>query len=171
MDQIKEAQLKLGYAKETVRLYYPAPSLMRLLGMEEEMSPDALVEFLQKEPALSSSPLGGLQFSNRGNRIEVQVPPEGAEYVHLEIQKPEFLATLIELFAANPHSTLEEIRSVFASFDVNYICRQMPKGSDFDCVLYFPDGRVDAYYYCVKEEMGHTIYHRFTRDDYEELLR
>ena len=26
-DQVKEAQLKLGYAKETVRLYYPVDSL------------------------------------------------------------------------------------------------------------------------------------------------
>jgi hypothetical protein len=171
MDQIKEAQLKLGYAKETVRLYYPAPSLMRLLEMEAEISPDALVELLQKEPALSSSPLGGLEFSNRGKRIEVQVPPEGAEYVHREIPKPEFLAALIGLFAANPHSTLEEICGVFASFDETYICRQMPEGSDFDCVLYFPDGKIDAYCYCIKEEMGHTIYHRFTREDYEELLR
>jgi hypothetical protein len=171
MDQIKEAQLKLGYAKETVRLYYPAPSLMRLLGMEMEMSPGALVERLQKEPALAASPLGVLQFSFHGDRIEVQVPPEGAVYVHREIPRPEFLAALIELFASNPHSTLEEIRRVFASFDENYICQQMPAGSDFDYVLYFPDGKVDAYYYCVKEEMGHTIYHRFTREDYEELLR
>ncbi len=33
-DQIKEAQLKLGYAEETVRLYYPLSSLRMLLGVE-----------------------------------------------------------------------------------------------------------------------------------------
>ena len=27
MDQIKEAQIKLGFAKETTRLYYPVESL------------------------------------------------------------------------------------------------------------------------------------------------
>ena len=31
-DQVKEAQLKLGYAKETVRLYYPVDSLNTILG-------------------------------------------------------------------------------------------------------------------------------------------
>ena len=40
----------------------------------------------------------------------------------------------------------------------------------FDYVLYFKDKTVDAYYYCIKEEMGHTIYHRFTKEDYQ-LLR
>ena len=44
-----------------------------------------------------------------------------------------------------------------------------PEGSDFDEVLYFKDASVDAYYYCVKEEMGHTIYHRFTKEDMENL--
>ena len=32
-DQIKEAQIKLGYAKETVRLYYPLDSLNALLKL------------------------------------------------------------------------------------------------------------------------------------------
>ena len=32
-DQVKEAQLKLGYAKETVRLYYPVDSLNTILGI------------------------------------------------------------------------------------------------------------------------------------------
>ena len=45
----------------------------------------------------------------------------------------------------------------------------MPEGSDFDEVLYFKDASVDAYYYCVKEEMGQTIYHRFTKEDMENL--
>ena len=31
-DQVKEAQLKLGYAPETVRLYYPGASLNEILG-------------------------------------------------------------------------------------------------------------------------------------------
>lgn len=34
IDLIKEEQMKLGYQKETIRLYYPADSLLRLLGKE-----------------------------------------------------------------------------------------------------------------------------------------
>ena len=47
----------------------------------------------------------------------------------------------------------------------------MPESCDFDVVFYFDDWKIDAYYYCVKEEMGHTIYHRFTREDMVELLK
>ena len=34
-DQIKEAQLKLGYARETMRLYYPLSSLNAMLEIQE----------------------------------------------------------------------------------------------------------------------------------------
>ena len=41
-DQVKEAQLKLGYAPETVRLYYPVASLNEILGTSaRECSGDA----------------------------------------------------------------------------------------------------------------------------------
>ena len=46
----------------------------------------------------------------------------------------------------------------------------MPEGSDFDEALYFEDPSIDEYYYCVKEEMGHLIYHRFLKEDYQKLL-
>ena len=92
-DQIKEAQLKLGYARETMRLYYP------------------------------------------------------------------------EKHAC----TKEEITAVFEKFGA-YECRQMPDGMDFDYVIYFTDSSIDAYDYCIREEMGHTIYHRFARADFEALM-
>ncbi len=41
--------------------------------------------------------------------------------------------------------------------------------TDFDYVLYYCNREIDEYYYCVKMEMGHTIYHRFTKEDYELL--
>ena len=47
-DQIKEAQIKLGYVEETVRLYYPAASLNLLLGINAE-SAEELKTFLETE--------------------------------------------------------------------------------------------------------------------------
>lgn len=166
IDQIKEAQLKLGYAKETVRLYYPAASLGRLLDMPDE----ALLEKLKASAAFEKTVLGTLSFSGSNDRIEVRIPPEGAEYVHKEVDDPLFLAKLIELFQTHHHCSLADIRGVFAAFDPKYVCEKMPEGTDFDYVLYFPGGNVDPYYYCVKEEMEHTIYHRFTKEDYLALL-
>ena len=37
---------------------------------------------------------------------------------------------------------------------------------EFDLLLYFPDGKPDSYYYCLKQEGEHVLYHRFTREDY-----
>ena len=45
-----------------------------------------------------------------------------------------------------------------------------PIGMDFDYVIYFTDSSIDAYDYCIREEMGHTIYHRFARADFEALM-
>ena len=46
----------------------------------------------------------------------------------------------------------------------------MTPGTDFDYAVYFDDAEYDAYYYCVKMEMGHTIYHRFTEADYRAII-
>ena len=169
VDQIKEAQIKLGYAKETVRLYYPAQSLCALMGIEP-MDTNPLLDYLRETSDLSHGPLGELGFTAHKGRIEVKIPPQGAEYVHLQVPEPKFLAELIGFFGSHPHCHLEDIRKIFARFSDNYVCEKMPEDADFDYVLYFPDGNVDAYYYCVKEEMGHTIYHRFTKEDYQALV-
>ena len=62
IDQIKEAQIKLGYAKETVRLYYPAESLCRWMGLEA-MEARKLAQFLAKSAAFSDTVLGKLEFA------------------------------------------------------------------------------------------------------------
>lgn len=180
IDQIKEAQIKLGYAKETVRLYYPTASLNALLGTAAE-SADELLRLLGQEAKvpgheasgqsvrLEGTVLGPLEFSEHGGRIEVKIPPEGAEYVHREVPEPEFLKAVIELFATRHHCSLKEIRQIFEQFDKNYVCEKIPEEMGFDYALYFPDGKTDSYYYCVKEEMDHTIYHRFTKEDFLAL--
>lgn len=169
IDQIKEAQIKLGYVKETVRLYYPAVSIGALLGIDVKDA-DELVMQLQSDPAFSDTVLGRIQFAVHGGRIEVSIPPEGAGYVHKEVPNPAFLTDMIELFGNHHNCTLKDVCDIFEKYSQNYVCGKMPEGMDFDYVLYFEDEKIDAYYYCVKEEMGHTIYHRFTKEDYLALL-
>lgn len=169
IDQIKEAQIKLGYAKETVRLYYPAGSLCRWMGLQV-MGAQALARFLSDAPAFADTVLGKLEFAAHKGRIEVRIPPEGAQYVRQQAPEPEFLKDLIGFFGRHPHCSLEDICKIFGKYSPDYVCEKMPEGADFDYVLYFPDGNVDAYYYCVKEEMGHTIYHRFVKEDYQAFL-
>ena len=161
-DQIKEAQLKLGFAKEVMRLYYPWESLCRILEIENQEESEQMKELEQKLPELS--------FSIHQGRVEVKVPVSFVERVHKEVETPEFLADLIELFRVNHHCKLEEIQEVFAKYSRDYVCEKMSQETDFDYVLYFNDTNIDEYYYCIKMEMGHTIYHRFMKADYEPLV-
>ena len=79
-----------------------------------------------------------------------------------------FLKAIIDLFS-NPHDkSVEDVKAVFEKFGA-YVCEEMPEGSDFDEALHFEDPSVDEYYYCVKEEMGHLIYHRFLKEDYRMM--
>ena len=168
IDQIKEAQLKLGFEEETMRLYYPVASLNLLLGTACE-TPKEMARKLEELFADGKSALGTMSFRVSAGRIEVSVPPEGARYVHEHMGDVAFLKAIIELFS-NPHDkSVEDVKAVFARFGA-YICEEMPEGADFDEALHFVDPSVDAYYYCVKQEMGHLIYHRFLKEDYEKLI-
>jgi hypothetical protein len=185
IDQIKEAQLKLGYAKEIIRLYFPVTSLMRLLEIDEgecaQMSKASkvvreddycwLIDELSSDTRLCDGVLGHLEFSISDKRVEIMVPWEGVTYVHQHVPEPEFLKKIIELFSQNHHLKIEEICSCFQATGKQYVCKEMEPGTDFDYVLYFPDKVPDAWYYCVKMEMGHTIYHRFSEGDYLELIK
>ena len=112
-----------------------------------------------------------MRFSARKDRIEVGIPAEGVEYVHKHVEEPAFLKELIEFFRSHHHCSLSDVENLFKKYSDTFVCQNMPQGSDFDVVFYFEDEQIDAYYYCIKEEMGHTIYHRFTREDMIELLK
>lgn len=169
IDQIKEVQIKLGYVRESVRLYYPVSSLTAMLDIEPDTA-ERLTEKLNMQFQAFRNTFGDIRFFLRGERIEAVIPPQGAEYIHSQIPDPPFLVGLIELFRKNPHCSLNEICAVFETYCPAYKCEKMDPGMDFDYVLYFEKDGIDPYYYCMKEEMGHTIYHRFTKMDFEQLV-
>ncbi len=168
LDQVKEAQLKLGFARETVRLYYPVSSLNELLRIHEETA-EEIADLLREADAFRDLP-GDTRLHTHGGRLEVSVPPETVCLVHEKMEDPAFLKAIIELFAGHHAADRETIKNLFGSFSNHYVMEEMPEGSDFDYVMYFPDKDPDEYYYCIKEEMGHTIYHRFMEEDYRQLL-
>lgn len=168
-EQIKEAQLKLGYVRETIRLYFPVQSMCDILKTEL-VSGKELIALLEEEKEFEDTVLGKLNFTLcRGDRIEVCISARGAAYVHEQVENPPFLERMIEMFQRNHRLTIEEICEFFAGFSNHYVCEKMKPGADFDYVLYFPDHKPDSWYYCVKIEMEHTIYHRFTEADYRLL--
>ena len=167
-DQVKEARLKLGYAKETVRLYYPVDSLNTILGSNAKDDQEMLT--LLRKAFEAKSSLGELHFYSHAGRVEISIPPEGSQWVHEQVETPAFLKDLIQLFQEHHACTLEEICQVFENHGHEYVCEKMPEGSDFDYAIHFKDPSIDEYYYCIHMEMGHTIYHRFTESDYQAML-
>lgn len=117
--------------------------------------------------------MGKLSFSLHGDRVEISIPPKGVRYVHEQVEEPLFLSALIRLFQTKHHCSIEDVRKVFESVKEDYVCEKFlgeaAERMGFDYVLYFKNETIDAYRYCIKEEMGHTVYHRFTREDYERL--
>lgn len=161
VDQVKEAQIKLGYVRETIRLYYQPASLNALLETNYETSQelcDAL-EYIED-----------LSFSVCDGRVEVRVLPKLCEYIHREVKSSPFLEELIALFYNKHNCTIDEVCVLFGKYGT-YVCDKMLPGSEFDYVVYFDESEIDEYYYCIKIEDGHSIYHRFIETDYKELLK
>jgi hypothetical protein len=166
-DAIKEEQIKLGYEKETIRLYYPMHSLAHIL--EED-----IVESVGMDEALNTfadrveSKLGKVQVSHNGDRYCILIPPAGAAYVNENYSDNPFLVHFIDTIRKHD-CTLEQILEVFHSFSDQVACEKS-ETDEFDYVIYFKDSRVDDYRYCVKFDYGHTSYHRFSVKDFEFLL-
>lgn len=169
-DQLKEAQIKLGFGPSTVKLYYTTAALCALTG-SGDTSPEKLAAALSALPRSEYAGLGELQFLPHGDRVEITIPTEGVRYVHEQVEASPFLRGLIGMFAGHHHTTMEEVSALFESQQMPYIRRDMPKGAEFDHVLYFPGGEPDGYCYFFKEEMGHLSYHRFRPEDAEHLLK
>ncbi len=166
-DTIKEEQIKLGYEKETIRLYYPMSSLAHIL--EEEISdPVKLTEILMAFAELVEPRLGKLEITHKEERFCILIPPEGAAYVHEHYPDNPFLINLIE--AVRQHDcNLEKLLTVFRQYSEHVVCEKS-KSDEFDHVIYFDENTGDDYRYCVKFEHGHAIYHRFLKQDFQNLF-
>lgn len=166
-DTIKEEQIKLGYEKETIRLYYPMSSLAHIL--EEEINdPVRMTELLSAFAELVKARLGKLEITHKEERFCILIPPEGAAYVHEHYPDNSFLVDLIEAVRQN-NCTLEQLLSVFRKYSENVICEKS-KTDEFDYVIYFGENTGDEYRYCIKFEHGHANYHRFLKQDFQNLF-
>lgn len=92
--QIKESQMKLGYVRERVRLYYTLASLCRILSVEAPTA-QTLCRELNASGDWENTPLGPITFEEHLGRIEVNVSPAGVEYVHRFVAASPFLEDII----------------------------------------------------------------------------
>lgn len=165
IDIITEQQLKLGYRREKVRIYYPLLSLNRLLG--------TAYDTVQMDTALSDfcdsvkDKYGGIEVSETDGRFCLLIPPEGNEYIHGKTADYAFLAELIDI-VRHHGCTLDEILSLFHKYSDSVHIEKTEHG-EFDYLIYFKDGSPDSFRYCLSVEGEHIIYHRFTPEDYQDF--
>ncbi len=165
MEMIQEQQMKLGYEKETVRLYFPEISLKRILHLNSE---EELKTYLQEFCEEGREKFGEIIISERGGRYCISIPPEGSKYIHENMPNNPFLRDLIDLFRKH-NISIEDVKDVFKTYSRNYSCEKQD-GIEFDYLLYFQDKQPDPYYYCVKFDEGHASYHRFSEEDLKEIM-
>lgn len=164
IEVMEEQQVKLGFDGNAVYLFYPLSSIAALLGIKEdtEMAAEALKGFC----AHVKPRLGTIEYTLRDDRISLFVPPEGGAYVQRNLNENKFIVRLIRMVQSH-HASRDDVIALFHSYSDHVHVEQMPKNGEFDCLVYFEKGEPDAFYYCLKEDMGHVTYHRFTKQDYE----
>lgn len=164
-DVIKEEQVKLGYRKENIRLYYPLLSLNRFLNTD--LNIEEMMKVLNQFAETVSNKFGNVRVSNEEERFCLFLPPKASEYIHDHTDNEGFLYDLIETVSKHGVS-IEDVIREFKKYS-DHVHVEEAKHGEFDYLVYFEDGEPDEFYYCLTKEGCHMIYHRFTREDYMDF--
>jgi hypothetical protein len=164
-DVIKEEQIKLGYRKEVIRLYYPILSLNRFL--KSNLNIDEMKFALNEFCKTVQDKLGEIEISNSGERFCFCFSPEASEYIHKHTKQEGFLYDFISTVSRH-NVSMKEVIDQFKRYS-NCVHVEKATHGEFDYLVYFEDGQPDEFRYCLTDEGCHIIYHRFTIDDYNDF--
>jgi len=169
LDNILEAQVKLGYEGRSMSLNYTETSLKHLIG--DNSSGKDLKQILSDFADYTAPRFGKLTITDIKNGFCITVPPEGTAYVNTLNDGNGFISALVE--AVRQHRSLDEILAVFRRFSDSVSVTETDN-DEFQYLVYFTDGIPDDYLYCltVDEEIDgsiHVTYHRFIKEDYEDF--
>ena len=165
IDIIKEEQAKLGFRKESIRLYYPLSSLNHFF--EAQDTEEEMKNRLQEMPDFIKETLGDIKVTSKKERFCFHIPEEGSNYVHENTNPNEFIKELVEIVGKHG-CKMEDIIALFKQHDKNVFVEEIHNG-EFDYLIRFSEENEDPYYYCFHDEGCHIIYHRFLSEDYEEF--
>lgn len=165
IDVIQEEQVKLGYRREKIRLYYPLASLNRFLQQECDVT--EMDQALEQFCGIVRPRLGELEISHEKERFCIMIPEEGVQYVHDHLTDTEFIVDFIQTIKRHDCS-MEEVFAVFRKYSDHVHMEQVDHG-EFDYLVYFENGMPDTYRYCLTDEGCHIIYHRYTPEDYQDF--
>lgn len=161
---IKEQEIKLGYIKADTRLFYPLKSLNFLL--ETNLNLDTVI--LKLNSYFNKNNIyRGITASQSNEKIRLDIPSNIVEYIHnLEAVSSNFLNEFTALIQKENISFIE-IFKLFNKYSSTIIKKIDSK--DFDYIVYFKNQKPDDFIYCFKQESKYISYHRFTKNDFNEL--
>lgn len=160
-DNIKEAQIKLGFENRSMSLNYMQTSLNHLFGCE--CTENILSEFA----GYAESRLGKITFRAIKDGFCITVPAEGTAYVNNLTDGYKFITELVSA-VRNHGVSLEQVVDIFYKYSSDVSVEEI-HNEEFDLLVYFNNGEPDEYLYCLTDEGCHVTYHRFIREDYEDL--
>lgn len=155
---VQETQVKLGPVNGAVSLYLPLDSIC---SHSTSNCPDGTLRDFVKNVR---SRLGDVEYSIKDDRVRITVPKEGCIYVSKLPVSP-VLRVMVDSILEGKDS--KELKADLMQLSPGCVWIDVLE-KEFDHVVYFKDD-IDPYIYCIKEEMGHLTYHRFSRNDYLRL--
>ncbi len=163
-DTVKEWEIKIGYRKEGIQLYYPLESLLELLDIGKSGFPAAVSEFCKE----AQKRLGNVEITKteEEGRYCIRIPAEGVEYIHQNIPENLFLKAFLETITTSG-KTQRDVLAIFQKFSDKV---QVKKSGEQEWAFWFEDETIDPYVYHVKEGEFGLEYHRFTRETYKKLF-
>ncbi len=155
---VQETQVKLGPVDGAVSLYLPLDSICP--------HPDtSCTDVVLRDFVNSARPrLGDVEYSIKDDRVRITVPKDGCTYVSKLPVSP-VLKVMVDSILEGKHT--KELKASLMMISPGCVWIDVTE-KEFDHVVYFKD-EIDPYVYCIKEEIGHITYHRFSRNDYLRL--
>ena len=125
IDLVQESQIKVGYTKNAVGLYYPLDSLNHLLGAEQ--SADEMEDSLRRFCGYAKDPLGEITVTRDGELFCITISEEGAAYVHDSCGDNAFLRAFIQQIGTHPCG-LDDLLAVFRQYSTHVVCQKIDNG-------------------------------------------
>ena len=156
-----EALIKMG-GNEPVGLYYPAATLISILGgVEKERLNCVLEDFA----SFVFDRLGEIGVEKSGDRYRITLGEKALDYARKGLGDCAFLKDLIEYSKTYP-ADMDGVTAIFKKYSDKVVCKPQ-QSEEFDFLVYFEDGAPDGFYYCIKFEDGEMHYHRLAPADFK----
>ena len=168
MDTMKEWQIKIGSFDSNIRLYYPKVSICRHLNLDKDIDNELLCRYTEHYFTEHAQYLGNVRVSAEHDRFCVLVDKTGCDYVEKNIEEPEFLTGFLSILKSQDMQKIIDFFEEYAkAHETKISIRKEENG--LETAIAFENECVEPYVYCIDQNEFGITYHRFTKEDFEEL--